>query len=346
MTTGITPLRFASFADAPGGGNPAGIVLDATGLAEGQMIAIAADLGYPETAFVVEPALGGDPRHVRVRYFSPEDEVPFCGHANIALGVVLAERVGAGDFLFETAVGPVAIATADVGGKVTASFTSVEPAVREFDDATADRLLGLLGLERTDLDERWPLREAFAGNWHPVVAIRDRETFDSFTFDPGAVAALMAERGWTGTVTVVNRQPDPLFVEARNIFPVGAITEDPATGSAAAALGAYLRELGLLEPPATFAVLQGRHVGRPSRLLVDVPPSGGITVTGTADRLNSRGVACPRRARSAIMDFLTDRSLIPPDVDVRSAHARGLSRRRRAHPGGSVRRCTRRSPAR
>lgn len=286
--TEIEPLRFASFADAPGGGNPAGIVLDAAGLADGDMIAVAADLGYPETAFVIEPAIAADPRHLRVRFFSPEDEVPFCGHATIALGVALAERLGTGDFLVETPVGPVSVTTAEDGGRVTASFTSVEPAVRDLDEATADRLLGLLGLDRADLDERWPLREAFAGNWHPVVAVREAGVFDAFTYEAGAVAALMAERGWTGTVTVVHPRPldgHGLVIEARNLFPVGDITEDPATGSAAAALGAYLRALGLIEPPARFTVLQGRHVGRPSRLLVDVPPVGGITVTGTADPL-------------------------------------------------------------
>ena len=60
------------------------------------------------------------------------------------------------------------------------------------------------------------------------------------------------------------------------------ITEDPATGSAAASLGGYLRELGLIEPPARVIVHQGRHVGRPSVLTVDVPVSGGITVRGSA----------------------------------------------------------------
>ncbi|MPY46983.1 PhzF family phenazine biosynthesis protein, partial [Streptomyces phyllanthi] len=70
--------------------------------------------------------------------------------------------------------------------------------------------------------------------------------------------------------------------EARNLFPVGTITEDPATGSAAAAVGAYLRDTGLLEAPATLTIHQGRHVGRLSLLRVDIPAEGGITVSGTA----------------------------------------------------------------
>ena len=293
-------LRLASFASEPGGGNPAGVVLDASALSDAAMQQIAADVGYAETAFLVEPGSNTD-RTVRVRYFSPVAEVPFCGHATVATAVALAERRGVGPFTFETPVGSVIVDTARsdadadaaippaegaASASVTASFTSVEPQVRELNRDVADTLLSLLGLQRSDLDDRWPLREAFAGNWHPIVAIRSQETFDAFSFDPASIRALMDERGWAGTVTVVCRQhadeSSTLRVEARNLFPVGEITEDPATGSAAASLGAYLRELGAIEPPARFAVHQGRHVGRPSLLIVDVPSTGGVTVTGTA----------------------------------------------------------------
>jgi PhzF family phenazine biosynthesis protein len=108
----------------------------------------------------------------------------------------------------------------------------------------------------------------------------------------------MDRQGWAGTVTVVCTEGVDLplrgapgdesggaelpAVEARNLFPVGDITEDPATGSAAAALGAYLRAGGLVAPPSRFEVRQGRHVGRPSVLVVDVPVAGGVTVGGTA----------------------------------------------------------------
>lgn len=283
-------LRLAAFAAEPGGGNPAGVVLDASALTDAEMQKIAADVGYAETAFVVDPGSDADGRSVRVRYFSPGAEVPFCGHATVATAVALAERRGVGPFTLETPVGRIVIHTALAESQdedsVTAAFTSVEPDIRELDPAVADRLLSLLGLHRSDLDDRWPLREAYAGNWHPIVAIREQEVFDAFRFDPTTMRALMDERGWAGTVTVVCRldsdDTSGLRVEARNLFPVGDITEDPATGSAAAALGAYLRDVDALTPPARLSVHQGRHVGRPSLLLVDIPPTGGITVTGTA----------------------------------------------------------------
>jgi PhzF family phenazine biosynthesis protein len=281
-TRGI--LHLLAFAAEPGGGNPAGVVLDATALDDAQMQRIAADLGHPETAFVGER----EGRRVAVRYFSPDDEVPFCGHATIATAVALAEVEGVGAYTFETAAGAVEVVTATEGGRIVAGFTSVEPHVIDLEDAVADRLLGLLGLTRDDLDERMPLAQAFAGNLHPVVAIASRETFDAFTFDGPRLRALLDERGWKGTATVVHVEgplEDGVVIEARNLFPVADILEDPATGSAAAALGVYLRDRVGVPAPFGFTVRQGRHIGRPSVLEVEVPASGGILVRGSATSL-------------------------------------------------------------
>jgi PhzF family phenazine biosynthesis protein len=96
------------------------------------------------------------------------------------------------------------------------------------------------------------------------------------------VAALMREQGWLGTVTVLHAV-DPAELDARNLFPVGRITEDPATGSAAASTGAYLRAQGF--PGDTIRIRQGAHVGRPSELLVAIPSTGGIVVSGGATRI-------------------------------------------------------------
>ncbi|RWR17446.1 PhzF family phenazine biosynthesis isomerase [Microbacterium enclense] len=279
MTDATGILHLLAFAAEPGGGNPAGVVLDATALDDADMLRIAADLGYPETAFVT--ARDGD--RLRVRYFSPEAEVPFCGHATIATAVALAEAEGPGEFVFETTAGDVRVSARDDGGRIAAGFTSVEPVVRDFHDPSP--LLALLGLDADDLDPRMPLAEAFAGNWHPVVAVRTLERFDAFGYDADALRVLMHERGWTGTVTVVHvpgEVADGAVVEARNLFPVGDITEDPATGSAAAALGAYLRDRVGLPAPFHVTVHQGRHIGRPSILEVEVPTTGGIHVGGGA----------------------------------------------------------------
>jgi PhzF family phenazine biosynthesis protein len=279
----MTPevLRYAAFTTTPDGGNPAGVVLDATRLDDARMQAIAADIGYAETVFVTEARVDGDFRRNRVRYFSPIAEVPFCGHATIALAVALSGRDGTGTFVFDTAVGPVAIETAGQGAAVTACFTSVEPRVAEFPDGVLATLLGLLGADRDDLHPDYPPMIAFAGNWHPILVFAERSTFDSFVFDPDSMRTLMDAQNWAGTVTTLC-EIGPGVYDSRNLFPVGTITEDPATGSAAAAFGGYLRLLSLVEPPSRVVVHQGSHVGRPSVLTVDTPPSGGIAVSGEA----------------------------------------------------------------
>lgn len=271
-------LRYTAFAAEPGGGNPAGIVLDAAGMTEDEMLAVAQQVGYPETAFVVARTPDG----VRLRYFSPAAEVPFCGHATVATAVVLAGHEGLGTRVFSTAAGDVSVvATTAADGNVQVAMTSVEPATRPIDPERWERLAAVLGLVDADVADGFPVLESFAGNWHPVVVLADVELFHQFRFDPAALADLKRESGWAGTVTVLHRTA-PREYEARNLFPAGRITEDPATGSAAASTGAYLREVGAVSPGDRVVVRQGRHVGRPSVLLVDVPATGGITVTGGA----------------------------------------------------------------
>jgi PhzF family phenazine biosynthesis protein len=118
--------------------------------------------------------------------------------------------------------------------------------------------------------------------WHPIVAAASRQRLANLDYDMAALASLMSQRRWT-TIDLVYRESTLVF-HARNPFPPGGVVEDPATGAAAAALGGYLRELGLLTPPATVIVHQGQDMGRPSLLTIDIPagPGTGIAVTGAA----------------------------------------------------------------
>nr|BFE56783.1 PhzF family phenazine biosynthesis isomerase [Dactylosporangium thailandense] len=265
-------LRYAAFTDVPSGGNPAGVVLDATGLADADMQRVAAEVGYSETAFLTP---SGD-RAAGVRYFSPLAEVPFCGHATIATAVAYAERFGPGPIRLAAPVGEIAVDTADG----SATLRTVAPATRAIPEEVQARLLGALRYTRDDLDPGLPLLAAFAGAWHPVVALRSRERLAGLGYDEPALGALMAEQGWT-TVDVVWRESATVF-HARNPFPPGGVYEDPATGAAAAALGGYLRDLGLAAAPATLTIHQGDDMGRPSLLRVDLDDRAGVRVTGRA----------------------------------------------------------------
>ena len=272
-------LHYTAFSHDPAGGNPAGVVLDAAGLDDATMLAVSAEVGYSESAFLVEQG----PGRFAVRYFSPLAEVPFCGHATIASAVAYAERRGPGSMLYLTQAGEVAVETSsDPAGLTTATLTSVAPKVAPLDPADRDRLLAALRWQPDDLDPDLPLRVAYAGAWHPVVAVLDRSRLADLDYDFDALGGLMAERDWTTVALVWRAGPDRFDV--RNPFPPGGVVEDPATGAAAAALGGYLRELGLVEVPATLTLHQGEDMGRPSLLTVTVPaaPGSGIGVTGTA----------------------------------------------------------------
>lgn len=273
-------LHYTAFTSVPEGGNPAGIILDARGLEASDMQDIAARLGYSETAFLNPQADGS----YKVRYFAPAAEVPFCGHASIAAAVALAHANGTGILAFHTAVGEIALVTKEVDGALVATLTSVDTEVRELSATTRDRLLLALGLKEDDLDPELPVLVSFAGNWHPIVPLATAEILQNLDYDFEQLALLMSEQGWNATTNAVFRLTDDSF-EARNPFPPGGVREDAATGSAAASLGGYLRHLGAVALPAEILVLQGHHMGQPSRLLVSIPETGGIDVSGSAVRL-------------------------------------------------------------
>lgn len=270
-----TILRYSAFTTDPAGGNPAGVVLDARGLSDDAMQRIAADVGYSETAFLL-PREDGE---LDVRYFSPLAEVSFCGHATIAAMVAYAHQQGPGDFVLNTQAGRVRVT---VDADFAATLTSVAPRVDALDVTDLDRVLAVLRWHRDDLDPTLPPAVAYAGAWHPVIAVASRARLADLHYDFDALSALMAARGWT-TVNLVWRE-DAHTLHARNPFPPGGVVEDPATGAAAAALGAYLATQDALPDTRRFRILQGHDLGRPSLLQVEVPHDlqQGVRVSGSA----------------------------------------------------------------
>ncbi|MCQ4081682.1 PhzF family phenazine biosynthesis protein [Streptomyces sp. RB6PN25] len=280
----VEVLRYSAFTTDPSGGNPAGVVLDAETLDDSVMLAVAARLGYSETAFVT--ARDRPARRYRLRYFSPRAEVSFCGHATVATAVALAGRDGAGEFVFDTRAGEIRVATSTGDGPPRATLTSVPARSRPADDAEIEPALKALGWTRQDLDPALPPHIAFAGNHHLVLAAGTRGRLTALDYDFDALDDVMRRHGWT-TVHLVWREDANCFdFHARDPFPVGGVVEDPATGAAAAAFGGYLRSLGLVEEPTRVRIRQGEDMGRPSDLLVDVTPDDPrVRVTGQAVRI-------------------------------------------------------------
>jgi PhzF family phenazine biosynthesis protein len=271
-----TLYRISAFTRRPGGGNPAGVWIGERLPSVDAMRRIAADVGYSETAFVA-PASGPDRT---VRYYSPEIEVPFCGHATIATGVVLGETDGDGTYRLATAAGDVPVTVRSKDGVREASLTSVAPRYTGASDRLVGEAIEALGWKHSDVDDAIPPAKAYAGAWHLVLAVNSAHRLAALDYDFERLKALMRRENMT-TLQLVWRERADVF-HSRNPFPVGGVVEDPATGAAAAALGGYLREAALMAVPATIFIRQGEAMGRPSRLTVEIPASGGIVVTGTA----------------------------------------------------------------
>ncbi|MFG2144398.1 PhzF family phenazine biosynthesis protein [Streptomyces sp. NPDC048696] len=261
-------LRYTAFSSDPAGGNPAGVVLDASGLDHDAMLAIAAELGYSESAFLSAPpeGLGEAGRAFTIRYFSPKAEVPFCGHATVATAVALGERVGPGELVFATRAGTVPVTVTEDGGTLRATLSSVEPHTEDIAPDDLAEALAALDWPAADLDPALTPRVAYAGARHLVLAAATRERLADLAYDFERLAALMRRLDLV-TVQLVWRASDTVF-HVRNPFPVGGVVEDPATGAAAAAFGAYLRELALVPEESVLTLHQGEDLGRPGVLTV------------------------------------------------------------------------------
>ncbi len=268
--------RYSAFSDKPGGGNPAGVWIGATLPDPATMQRIAAEVGFSETAFLCP-----DRGHTRtVRYFSPEQEILFCGHATIAAGVVLGETEGEGTYHFRIRPGEIPVRVFRRDGRWEAAFTSVTPGHERMEPQRLDAYLATLGWTGADLDPALPPARAYAGAWHLVIAVRDAQRLAALGYDYDRLKALMLADDLT-TLQIVWRERSDLF-HSRNPFPVGGVIEDPATGAAAAALAGYLRDAALAPAPTSLVIRQGEAMGRPSTLFVEVPRAGGIVVSGNA----------------------------------------------------------------
>lgn len=264
-------LKLAAFSQNGQGGNPAGVAFYDEMPSESEMLAIAKEVGYSETAFLVKQADGW-----RVRYFAPEMEVPFCGHATIALGAALGERFGEGTYQLHLNDSQISVRAEKTSGGMSATLQSPATWSEDAPQEYADKVLAAFNLTKEQLDSRFPVRLAGAGAKHLVIFLRERKTLAEMSYPFEEVRALMAEHGLV-TISLLWNESDDVF-HSRNAFASGGVYEDPATGAAAAALAGYLRDIGW-SGASTFTILQGEDMGMPSRLTVSFTPKAGESVT-------------------------------------------------------------------
>jgi len=266
-------------------GNPLAVVTDGDGISTERMQAIAREMNLSETVFVQRPS--HNRALARLRIFTTTQELPLAGHPVIGtwfllatLGVVplnegtvrITQEVGAGllpvDVEFEN-------------GRPS-RVTMVQKPARFFPARVpAKALMEALGLRAGDLHPKLPLEYASTGIFNLMVPLRSRTALKRIRLDIHALAHLIAEHGTLAYCFAAGRRGE---VFARGMVP-WALYEDPATGSAAGSLAAYLVQHGKLALGENLQIHQGIEMGRPSEISVQVEQAGSKLVprvSGTA----------------------------------------------------------------
>jgi PhzF family phenazine biosynthesis protein len=277
MNPSSTPvLRIAAFSDGDQGGNPAGVWIGPALPPDAEMQRMAHAVGFSETAFAARSGDG-----FRVRYFSPEAEVAFCGHATIALGAALARTFGDGVYPLALNQANITVEGRRDGALTSAALQSPPTRSQPADPQLVAAALDLFGYSEADLDPRIPPGLAHAGNDHLVLALASRDLLAAMRYDLRPGRELMLAHGLV-TIVLVWAESARLF-HTRNPFAAGGVYEDPATGAGTAALAGYLRDLGWPHGGA-IDVVQGEDMGMRSRLHAGIgdEPGSSIRVAGTA----------------------------------------------------------------
>lgn len=269
------------FTSQPFGGNPVAVFPDADGLTDDELQQIAREMNLSETVFVFPPT---DPAAVaRLRIFTPTQEIPFAGHPVLGTFYVLAQL---GRISIQEPVTPV-VQECNIGlfpvelhaeqsRVVRVVMSQPKPEFLDPIDAVDDVYLigGALSLPKHVIaDTKWPLQVVSTGLPVLIVPVRTLTAVRSINPDASAIINVCERFGANGimvftTVTVESFAS----VHARMFAPKIGILEDPATGSAGGALGAYLVQNGVVEvgPTTDILIEQGYEIDRPSRILVQV----------------------------------------------------------------------------
>jgi PhzF family phenazine biosynthesis protein len=275
----LQALLVDAFTDEPLTGNAAGVVPDADGLDDEQLGAIAAELGASETAFFTE----SDEADRRIRYFTPTNEVDLCGHATVASHAYLFERdhIDAGEHSLETNVGVLTITVEDNG---LVWMTQDHPEIRRV-DADYGEVAGALGLDAAALEDvgaDLPLARSTTGLPFLMIPVNFMDHLRALEPDMRAIEELSREHDTAGVYAFTFDTLDgDATLHARMFAPKEGVPEDPVTGTASGACGAYLREYDAFDTiPEEMVFEQGHFVDRPGR--VHVKARGEIEVGGRA----------------------------------------------------------------
>jgi trans-2,3-dihydro-3-hydroxyanthranilate isomerase len=268
------------FTDRAFGGNPLAVVLDARGIDDATMQSIAREFNYSETTFVLPPLNPAHTAHVRI--FTPGGELPFAGHPTVGTAFALATlgRIGPGirDIVFDEGVGPVPVSIGrDAAGRVEqCTLTAAQPpelmALLDGREAVA-AMLGLEVREVPAAAEVWS-----CGVPYLVVPLVSVDALQQARLDLARWRTLLG--GYVTEMVYPIARAGADCWRVRMFAPGLGVAEDPATGSAAAALAGWLaRHASTGDGPHEWRVLQGQEIGRPSAIGLEYAQSGTRATT-------------------------------------------------------------------
>ena len=271
-------------------GNPAGVVLDARGLSDGEMRRIARELNNSETAFLL-PGVPGE-CDVHIRFFTPTQEVPVCGHATIASHYVRAMELGldSARVVQKCGAGIFAVDVCKENGDYRVVMSQGRAVLGEpLSQAHQDRVLAALGVTRDDLRPGCPMASASVGSPKLMVVLNDLDKLHSLTPDLEALKELSGETGCNGYLVFTLHPGEEPLVHGRMFGPANGVAEDPVTGIANGPMGAYLVRNGLIPAEGdevSFTAVQGEAMGRPGsmevRVALEQGQPGEIQIVGDA----------------------------------------------------------------
>lgn len=256
-------------------GNQAGVVLLPPGESfpqPGFMLGLAGELKHSETVFVRH--LGGN--SYQLRYFTPETELPLCGHATIAAFSVLREEGGCapGKYLAEAGAGSLEI---QMGPERVWMDMAPARLIRRFEEAETEAMYAAFGLEA---NRTLPAELLSTGLADILLPVKDRRALDRARMDRDRVKALSEEYDTVGFHLF--SLGEGATAHCRNFAPRVGIDEECATGTANGALTHYLFRLGKIRAGEENRILQGRAMGRPSEILTRIDEDGRVQVGGSA----------------------------------------------------------------
>lgn len=281
----IKVYHYDAFSKKPNKGNPAGVVLNGDDLTETEMQDVAFKVGFNETAFPI----ASDRADLRIRYFSPKQEMELCGHATMATIYALKTNgwlENKTELTIETNAGvlPIRI-TKNEQKEIHITMKQALPQFKKFEGSTYD-LAKAIGIEEEDFDDELPIMYGSTGAWTLLIPIKSLDIFNKMEPNNKVFSSILNE--------IPNASVHPFCLESyyeeadmhgRHFSSTFSGTiEDPVTGTASGVMGAYFAKYIKKESdmPINLIVEQGQEMNKDGQVIVNVAENNEIEITGNA----------------------------------------------------------------